>query len=364
MMKQRFRLFRRTGGVYYLHDSSSNRQHSLHTRDRTEARRLIHARNEAEQHPALNFQLARTYLLAGDPAMTTRTWQHVMEEAAATKSGANRLRWERAMRQRVFDQLRHRVVIETRAEQMLKVLREGTVSTNTFLRRLHNYALDLNWLPVGLIPRQRWPKLEFRPKRAVTLEEHGRIVAAERNPERRAFYELCWHLGGSQSDVAGLTAEHIDWKSGMISFQRMKTDSPVHLRFGETAAATLRQSPVVGPLFPRIGRERESDRAKAFSRRCRLLKIEGISLHSYRYSWAERARRCGYPERFAQIALGHKSQAVHHAYARKAQVRLPALDTYEQAAEHANVISLGLQQGDVSAESGAGTREQMPGVCR
>src|SRR2546427_4687610 len=29
---------------------------------------------------------------------------------------------------------------------------------------------------------------------------------------RRSFYELCWHLGGSQSDVANLNADDIDWK--------------------------------------------------------------------------------------------------------------------------------------------------------
>lgn len=60
----------------------------------------------------------------------------------------------------------------------------------------------------------------------------------------------------------------------------------------------------------------------------------GVSLHSYRYAWAERAKQCGYPERFAQEALGHNSKAVHRAYARRAQVRLPSLESYErQAAE-------------------------------
>src|SRR2546422_6701947 len=48
--------------------------------------------------------------------------------------------------------------------------------------------------------------------------------------------------------------------------------------------------------------------------------------HSYRYAWAERAKVAGYPERFAQEALGHKSKAVHRAYARKAQVTVPALE--------------------------------------
>jgi integrase len=47
------------------------------------------------------------------------------------------------------------------------------------------------------------------------------------------------------------------------------------------------------------------------------LLIKGITLHSYRYAWAEHARTCGYPERFAQEALGHNSNAVHRAYARK-----------------------------------------------
>jgi len=74
---------------------------------------------------------------------------------------------------------------------------------------------------------------------------------------------------------------------------------------------------------------RDKDRAAEFRRRCRLLKIEGVSLHSYRYAWAERAKTAGYPERFAQQALGHNSKAVHRAYARKAQVKLPSLEEYE-----------------------------------
>jgi hypothetical protein len=36
-----------------------------------------------------------------------------------------------------------------------------------------------------------------------------------------------------------------------------------------------------------------------------------------------------YPERFAQMALGHNSKAVHRAYAKKAQVTLPPLEEYE-----------------------------------
>jgi len=40
-------------------------------------------------------------------------------------------------------------------------------------------------------------------------------------------------------------------------------------------------------------------------------------------------KTCGYPERFAQAALGH-SNAVHRAYARKAQVVIPTHEDYER----------------------------------
>ena len=41
-------------------------------------------------------------------------------------------------------------------------------------------------------------------------------------------------------------------------------------------------------------------------------------------------RSPGYPERFAQMALGHNSKAVYRAYAKKAQIILPLLEDYEQ----------------------------------
>ena len=74
---------------------------------------------------------------------------------------------------------------------------------------------------------------------------------------------------------------------------------------------------------------RPGDRATEFKQRCDGLGIRGISLHSYRYAWAERAKIAGYPERFAQLALGHNSKTVHRAYAKKAQVTLPPLEEYE-----------------------------------
>jgi hypothetical protein len=47
--------------------------------------------------------------------------------------------------------------------------------------------------------------------------------------------------------------------------------------------------------------------------------ITGISMHSYRYNWAERAKSVGMPERFAQQALGHSSKAFARAYSEKGE---------------------------------------------
>jgi len=75
---------------------------------------------------------------------------------------------------------------------------------------------------------------------------------------------------------------------------------------------------------------RSGDRATEFKQRCTGLGIKGVSLHSYRYAWAERAKTAGYPERFAQVNLGHNSRAMARAYSRKAPVEMPSLSEYER----------------------------------
>ena len=60
------------------------------------------------------------------------------------------------------------------------------------------------------------------------------------------------------------------------------------------------------------------------------LKKDIIGLHSYRYAWAERAKTAGYPERYAQVNLGHNSKAMTRSYSRKAEVEMPSLSEYER----------------------------------
>jgi integrase len=329
----RYRSFLRSWGTYYIEDTVTGKQESLKTRDKETAERLTSVKNEAAKNPMLNRQIARAYWLGSDPTIASRTWQDVMEEVVKAKEGSLGHRWKTAVKDRAFDSIRRVALVDTGAEHLLKVLQHGTVSTNVYLRRIHNFALDMNWLPASIIPKRQWPKVKFKEKRAITPDEHSRIIEREPNLERRAFYELCWHLGGSQSDIAGLQAGDIDWSQKLISYNRKKTHELAQVHFGEDVAKILASRPSTGPLFPYLITVRECDRATEFRQRCKGLGITGVTLHSYRYAWAERAKSCGYPERFAQQALGHNSKAVHRAYSRRAVVKVPALEEVER--EHA-----------------------------
>jgi integrase len=321
-MKTRYRLFLRRKSVYYAFDDTTKTFSSLKTKDKAEATRLLVAMNEAGKQPAMNLSLARVYLRHSDPMVSVRTWQNVLDEIIQIKSGPTQARWKSAAKDKAFDLIRNRILIETQAEHLLEVLRTGTVSTNAFLRKVHNFALDMNWLPATVIPRRQWPAIHYKEKRAITWDEHQKIIAAEVNPERKTLYQLCWHLGASQGDIANLKGEDVDWTDSTVSFVRKKTGVPVLVHLGGEALNLFKDLPA------------------EFKQRCRQLGIKGVTLHSYRYSWAERAKTVGYPERFAQEALGHNSKAVHRAYAKRALMKIPSLEEYEQRPTNGKIVKL------------------------
>jgi len=331
-MKTRYRLIRRgiRGNGFYCVDTKTGKRTSLHTGNADEAQQIIEAKNNSERQPVLNLQIAKAYLAGSDNGITTRTWQHAIESLINTKQGANQHRWKTAAKDKALAMLLPQVIIETKGEAILKALQMGTVSTNVYLRRLHNFCVDMSWLPWPLVPKRQWPAVEFKEKRGITLAEHLAIVARENNPERKAFYKLAWHLGASQSDLAFLEAENVDWEHHVISYARQKTGSIAIMRFDEDMAEILRDLPGSGPLFPYMRTVRSGDRATEFKQRCDGLGIKGVSLHSYRYAWAERAKTAGYPERYAQVNLGHNSKAMTRAYSRKAPVEMPSLSEYER----------------------------------
>jgi integrase len=330
-MKKTYRSYQRAGTYYYQHNVSGE-QRSLKTKSKSEAEKMLHAMNEAVREQALNRSLAEVYLRASDPCAATRTWKHLMDEGEKLKKGPTLTRWNWAMKSKSLDSIRDLKLIETRAGHFVDVLAKGTVSTNVFLRRLHNMALDMDWLSRPILPKKRWPKVSFKQKRGVTVDEYRKIVAGELNPEWRGFYELAWYLGASQTDIAKLCAENVDWAKRVVSYVRQKSGKPCRIRFGDEVSAVLKQLPDIGPLFPSLRKMKESDRGIAFTRRCKLVGVTGVTLHCFRYAWAERARIAGYPQRAAEEALG-QTKAIHLAYSKNAQPNVPDLETFARTNE-------------------------------
>ena len=104
--------------------------------------------------------------------------------------------------------------------------------------------------------------------------------------------------------------------------------------------AIPQRRPQGDPLFPYLRTVRAGDRSMEVKQRCDGLGIQGISRHSYRYAWAERALKCGYPERFAQHALGHNSKTVHYAYSKRSEVTVPSLDDCEKQWQKPKVVAV------------------------
>jgi len=329
----KYRLYRRHNGVFYWQDNGSKKQGTLRTTDKREAERLLHAMNESHRQPTLNLNLARAYLAAHDPKMAQRTWQAVMDEMATHGIPTTQARCARGFRSKAYKPIRDKPIVQTTGENLLTIIHANGNCVAHYVRRLHNLALDLGWLPWPILAKRAWPKIHSQSKRAITAEEHQAVIASEKNAERRAYYELLYETGAAQTDAANLTAENIDWQNGVLIYRRKKLgplSEPCRLTIGKKLRTLLNLLPSSGDLFPNIKRTSANHRSAEFRRRCRVAGIGGVSLHSYRHAWAQRAKVCGYPQRFAQEALGHNSRAVHEAYAKGALIILPPLDEYEQ----------------------------------
>ena len=327
-MKAAYRMYRRKRtGVYYCENNQTREQQSLGTSDRGQAKRLLDAKNQGQQSSALNLQLGKTFITHADPKMATRTWQEAIDEMSSHGQAVSQVRYAREFKSSAYAIIRNKPIIETTSDDLKAVLKRGGAATNNYLRRLHNLALDNGWIQWHIIPPKKWEKTAKRPKRGITIEEHQRIIAAEQNEERRNYYEMLWLIGAAQTDCSLLTVEeNVNWQTGVLFYQRSKTKVWAYLKIGQMLESLLNKLPKQGFLFPKMAALKDKDRSAEFCRRCRILEIKGVSLHSYRYAWAERAYASGYEERFAQAALGHKNRAVHHAYAKRAVVICPPLE--------------------------------------
>ena len=330
-------MFRRGNGWFYSEDVVTRQQVSLHTKDRKEAQVLLSVKNEAYRAPMLNLKLAKAYLQGTHSDHICRTWGDALDRLIEEmEEGATRQKWIRVRDSQPFSRLQWTVLFYTEDIHFWRVLNHphATASTYRWLRYLRNYAMDKGWLLHRVFSKKAWPKVKPRPKRAITSEQHRRIMEAEPDLERRQYYQMLWFSGGAQTDVAHFHSDCLDKATLTIFFQRkkMRTRDRGHCRIpiGEEIQALLDQLPAEGWFFPEVRSESSTQRAAKFKRLCSKLGIMDVTLHSYRYALAERALWSGMPEREAMSYLGHKNKNRHHGYAKNAPTVTLPLSYYEK----------------------------------
>jgi hypothetical protein len=122
----RYRLFRRKSGIYFLQDNRTNKQESLKTRDRNRAQRIAFHRNEAERVAGANRQIAVGYLVIADPEIKNRKRADVMKALVDQDVKASTLKRKlTAMKDDALKALAPIKLIETTPEHLLGAILDG-----------------------------------------------------------------------------------------------------------------------------------------------------------------------------------------------------------------------------------------------
>lgn len=77
-----------------------------------------------------------------------------MTEFVKVNLASNRTHTEHAIMDKGFDSIRDLQLLETRPEPFLRVLESDQVSSNDHLRRFHDFAVGMGWLPWPVMPKR------------------------------------------------------------------------------------------------------------------------------------------------------------------------------------------------------------------
>ena len=306
-----------------------------------EAKRLVAAKNQASDTPQLNRAMAKVYASATSPELMTRTWTEVMAAYASKSANGSRERVERAMRSQPFALLKKLRVNETDASVFFAVFnhkRAGN-STNHYLRRLQNFAYAMRWLFEPVIPN---PGMASHQKEADDGDISGRARPDHcQRTKPRTPALLRDALGNGRQPIRyrqpDLGPDQPPGKS--ISFYRDKLNEREEEGqicglsvLGHWQPSGIDPEPMPANGIPVPNYEPMDRRSPHYGicAACRIAGVNNRQMKSYRYGWAERARAAGMPEREAMNHLGHKSKAIHRAYASQAKVVTLPLEHYEQ----------------------------------
>ena len=121
-----------------------------------------------------------------------------MEQMQTHGKDSTKTRCARAMKSKAFDGIRASVLIQTKAERIRVILEDCTVSTAHYLKRLHNLAYGLGWLPSPLLPAQTMAKIAVQGQ----TRHHGGRARTDSGSREEPRAEILLPIALGIRDVA------------------------------------------------------------------------------------------------------------------------------------------------------------------
>lgn len=366
------RLVRRKGGVWYIVWTGNSRGRSTGTRDRKAAERALAA---FIQEGGRDAEVTVGYTLA--QAIEDYLVEHIRPNAASRdtpeRCAAKLIAWFPA-------DLRIAEMTETDVLGYIAARREGKVIVNkenpkpasdgslrrelVFLVAACNHAARKRRISKGDVPYVPMPPAPPPRDRWLTAEEEAQLVTAcpvetaatENRPARLTriyrFLILALETAGRKDALENLTWFQVDFSAGTINL------NPPGRRQTNKRRAVVRLSTRLRSVLERAFREKTTafvldhpgEIRSSFETLVSRAKLEGVSPHVLRHTWATRAAQAGVPMREIADWLGDTIQTVEKNYYKRSPHYLrDAIDWREREGDRATIVPTAVR-GDSTRE--------------
>ena len=260
-------------------------------------------------------------------------WDALINLFASVGGESTKLRKHNEFKMPRWDRIKQLPICDTSGTDFLDLLNKGGRMTIVYLGSIQKLAIEMGVITHPILPRKLWPKRDKAVKRGLTLKEHRLLLSNIRSWRWRIFLQILWETGAAQTDAAHFRIEKM--QGNVIEYRRLKTGQRSAQQISPALRALIDKASMgrkKGFILPHLQRMSSKDRSSVFRKVCRRLGLVDVTMHSYRYAWAERAFEAGIPERLAMVALGHSSSAIHRAYSKNATVVAPSIEEYQAIA--------------------------------
>ena len=284
----------------YLKDKEAEKRTPLY-RDRVTAKAHIYPTLGAIQLRKLTHGRVRAWHLAlAEPEKAPRT---------RTRKGSKKQATRKTFNPGNPDVLQAR---QATANRILTVLKAALNHAKTQTRRI---GTDAAWVDVKPFKNADREKLEY-----LSMGEVKRLrLACE--PNFAKLVKGALYTGARYGELTRIRVEHFNESDSNVFIEKSKSGEPRHVYLNSVAVAFFK-SVTQGRepkelIFQKDGRAwGQSEQKRPMDEACKTAKIQGVSFHTLRHTYASQARMAGMPLDVLKEQLGHKDLRMTMRYAK------------------------------------------------